>query len=234
MKKYLLFLFIFLNITYLTFPFVAAEFANSESVFENSDAEPNNPDTELFLRLHIRANSDSNEDQALKLKVRNAVLNYTSSLLENIDNKADAMEKVSDNLEKINSVAAEVIKEYGFTYTVETALKKEYFEKREYEGFFLPADIYDSLILEIGKGEGHNWWCVIFPAVCVSGSIKSENKENANEKENQEEDSIAVINTELIPEKYRMDLAESPVPQKVKYEFWIVNFIKDIISFFNK
>jgi stage II sporulation protein R len=182
----------------------------------------------MFLRLHIRANSDSKEDQALKLKVRDAVLKFTSTLLKDVGNKEDAMKKISENLDSITDAAEEVIKANGFAYVVKTALKKEYFEKREYESFYLPADIYDSLILEIGTGEGHNWWCVIFPAVCTSGSVKSDNIEA--------DDSLAVINTELIPDKYRLDLAEEPVPEKVevKYEFWIVNFIKSIINFFDK
>ena len=219
MKKFILLIFIVLNIIYLSLPVFAVEATD--------------PDTELFLRLHIRANSDNKEDQDLKLKVRDAVLTYTTTLLSNINNKIDAIKIISDNLTIITEKAEAVIKDCGFTYDVKTEIKKEFFEKREYDGFFLPADIYDSLILEIGEGKGHNWWCVIFPAVCVSGSFKVQ---SSKEDFTDDEDLAPVINIEMVPEKYRLnlELAESPVPKKVKYEFWIVEFIKSIISMFEK
>lgn len=186
--------------------------------------------TEGFLRLHIRANSDSEEDQALKIKVRDKILEYTSKHFKDIASKEDAMVAVQSNLDEIEAVALAEIEARGYDYDVNAEINREEFEYREYDGFYLPAAEYDSLIINIGSGEGQNWWCVIFPAVCLSGSVETEtNTDDNTDAEVDEEDSVEVsVNIDAVPEQYR--LSETPAPENVKYELWIVKFFKNLFS----
>lgn len=126
---------------------------------------------ETFLRLHIRANSDSEEDQALKLEVRDALLTVTTTLLDGVKDRDSAEEIINDNLGLLTQTAQNVIAEEGYEYDVNIYIDNEFFDYREYDGFYLPEGYYDALIVEIGSGEGHNWWCVVFPAVCTSGAV---------------------------------------------------------------
>lgn len=124
--------------------------------------------TKVF-RMHILANSDSDDDQNLKLNVRDKVLSVTEDLYKSCNSVDDAIEFTKDNISLIKSEAQKVINACGYDYNTNVYVTKEYFSTRKYENFTLPAGIYDSLKIEIGEGKGHNWWCVMFPAVCVSG-----------------------------------------------------------------
>lgn len=125
--------------------------------------------SEKVFRLHILANSDTDEDQALKLKVRDEVLIYTENLYKSCISVDDAIRITNDNIEEIKNVVQAVISEYGYQYKAEVFTAKEYFSTRKYDNFSLPAGMYDSLKIEIGEAKGHNWWCVMFPTVCISG-----------------------------------------------------------------
>lgn len=184
--------------------------------YENND---------MFLRLHVRADSDGEFAQAVKLKVRDTVLKETSALLKDCETKEEAMETVSRNLENIRLAAQKTLEENECYLKVGAELKKEYFEYREYDGFFLPEDVYDSLIITIGSGEGKNWWCVVFPAVCLSGA--SEEKTETDSKDGSVSASVDV-DLAAVPEEYR--LADDPVPEKVVYDFWIVRFFKSLFG----
>ncbi len=124
----------------------------------------NRYDGEL-LRLHIRANSDSEEDQAVKLKVRDAVNEH---IAENVDKStfAEAYEQVGEMLDELSGIAARVLEEIGFNYGAEAKLKNEYFPTRQYGVYVIPEGNYDALIIELGAAEGNNWWCVIYPPLC--------------------------------------------------------------------
>ena len=130
------------------------------------------------LRLHILANSDSAADQRLKLKVRDSILSVAGEEFCNSDNLNEALKIASLNIEKITAAASEVIKDEGFSYGVSVSLCKEFFGNRDYEDFTLPAGVYNSLTVRIGKAKGHNWWCVLFPGVCLP-SAKKGKLENA-------------------------------------------------------
>lgn len=119
------------------------------------------------LRLHIIANSDSEADQAVKLAVRDRILKETSKIFGEGTTLAEAEKLAVENLGKITKCANSVLAENGFGYTAESELGNSYFETREYETFTLPAGNYRSLIVKLGNGEGKNWWCVVFPAVCL-------------------------------------------------------------------
>lgn len=121
-----------------------------------------------LIRLHVVANSDSNYDQAVKLQVRDAVLSETQRLLNDADNPKQAL---SDGLGEIEAVASERLRALGCEVPVRVTLGKEVFPTREYDTFTLPAGVYESLRVSIGAAEGHNWWCVVFPSICLSASM---------------------------------------------------------------
>ncbi|MBR5311050.1 MAG: stage II sporulation protein R [Oscillospiraceae bacterium] len=134
------------------------------------------------LRLHIIANSDSEEDQALKLKIRDAVLESTGELFADVSGKTEAIAAAEYSSDDIKSIAETVIAEEGFEYPVQVELTKMWFETRTYDGFTLPAGDYDAVRIIIGAGEGKNWWCVMYPALCVSGAEESIEKYGKNSK----------------------------------------------------
>lgn len=117
-----------------------------------------------LLRLHVVANSDSKQDQAIKLCVRDAVLRAAETLSTGA---ADPVQAVAQNLSVIETAANDALRRQGRTETATVSLRRECFPTREYETFSLPAGVYPSLRVTIGQGQGHNWWCVIFPALCV-------------------------------------------------------------------
>lgn len=123
---------------------------------------------EDVFRLHILANSDSEADQALKLHVRDKVLRAAEQLYEQASSKEEAEKLTAANLQAIADVAAEEIKARGYSYPVKAELVNMYFTTRHYERYTLPSGNYDALRLTIGEGKGHNWWCVMFPSLCVS------------------------------------------------------------------
>jgi len=119
------------------------------------------------LRLHILANSDSAEDQALKLKVRDRILTESAGLLDNIKNKTDAQNAIKAAIPRLKTAAEDEIKKQGYYYPVNVEMTHMYFTTREYTTVTLPAGDYDSLRVTIGSAAGHNWWCVIFPPMCL-------------------------------------------------------------------
>ena len=125
------------------------------------------------LRMHIIANSDSEEDQNLKLKIRDRILSETSLIFDRDTDLNEAVKITKDKLPELEATANEVIKENGFNYTATVSVGDSYFETREYEDFTLPAGTYRSLIIRLGKAEGKNWWCVIFPGVCLPSASDS-------------------------------------------------------------
>lgn len=124
------------------------------------------------LRLHVIAASDSKEDQSLKLKVRDAVLAAGSDIFDGSVDIENAVEKITPEMPKLEKVAEDVVKSYGYDYDVTVTLSREYFTTRTYDTVTLPAGKYLALRVVIGKGEGHNWWCVMFPAMCLPAADK--------------------------------------------------------------
>ena len=125
---------------------------------------------EQVVRLHVVANSDSEADQALKLKVRDAVLAEATPYLAGLDRQA-ALNALEELLPSLAGAAARVVGEQGYDYSVTARLQEERFPTKRYEGFALPAGEYMALRVQIGSGGGHNWWCVVFPPLCM-GSVE--------------------------------------------------------------
>ena len=134
------------------------------------------------LRLHIIANSDSDFDQKLKLKVRDRVLEYTGELFAEVSGKTEAEALAEYSSDEIKNIAEEVIAENGADYSVSVEITNMWFETRSYDGFTLPAGDYDAVRIIIGAGEGHNWWCVMYPPLCIPGAENVLEKYGSNAK----------------------------------------------------
>ena len=119
------------------------------------------------IRLHVLANSDSEEDQALKLEVRDRVLETTSALLAGETEPQAAAVLLNQHLDDIAQTAAQEISAQGHNDRVEVRLEQTWFPTRQYQGISLPAGNYLALRVLIGAAEGHNWWCVVFPTLCL-------------------------------------------------------------------
>jgi len=173
-------------------------------------AQCQNVSKEVF-RLHILANSDEEYDQTLKLKVRDRVLEYTEQMYKNADSITSAEELTSSNLQKIADVAqAEVVKN-GYDYPVKAEICNTYFNTRYYDNVTMPSGNYDALRIIIGEGKGNNWWCVMYPSLCVGAST------NYRELEDR-----------VTEDEYKL-MTEN----KCEYKFKIVEYFEKICSFFS-
>ena len=133
------------------------------------------------LRLHVIANSDSEEDQSLKLKVRDRILSETGDLFLTSTSYEEAVELTNKILPQIIDAAEDEIRANGFDYTVQAKLDYTDFDTRHYDGYTLPAGEYFALNVTIGEGQGRNWWCVMFPSICLSTSLDLDDKLSEDE-----------------------------------------------------
>jgi stage II sporulation protein R len=124
------------------------------------------------VRLHVLANSDSVEDQALKLKVRDRILTEAQGLLGEMDNKPEALRQLNAAIPALQTAAEDEITRQGYSYPVSLTITNMYFNTREYKTITLPAGMYDALRVTIGSGKGKNWWCVVFPPMCLSAATE--------------------------------------------------------------
>lgn len=166
--------------------------------------------TEKLVRIHVIANSDSDSDQQLKFKVRDGILNTVTKTVGGAKDKAEAMERISENLGKINFEAEKIVAESGKDYPVTVTLKPEEFSERVYDGFTLPAGVYDSLCVRIGEAAGRNWWCVCYPGLCLGSAVSVDDCGVFTEGE-----------LKIIKE-----------PAKVRYKLWCFELIRKIKKFF--
>ena len=135
---------------------------------------------ESVLRLHVLANSDGEEDQALKLKVRDAVLAKSEELFANCATREEAIDLTKQSLDVLENTARDALRAEGSTHSVRVELGEEVYPTRNYESFCFPAGTYVSLRIILGEGEGQNWWCVLYPPMCLSAaSAKSEQSDAA-------------------------------------------------------
>lgn len=130
------------------------------------------------LRLHVIANSDTSVDQNLKLRLRDFILQEGSDIFDGSVNVGNAVEKIEPKLTELEEAANAFVRQKGFDYNVKITLSNEYFTTRTYESVTLPAGKYLALRVVIGSGQGHNWWCVMFPPMCVPAADEKEEIEN--------------------------------------------------------
>lgn len=133
------------------------------------------------FRLHVIANSDSEEDQNLKYIVRDSILSYVNGILENINNKEDVVLTINNHIDEIKNIAQQAVYNEGFTYDVEIEVGNFKFPTKTYGNISLPPGLYDALRVKIGNASGKNWWCVMFPPLCFvdvsSGIVPEDSKE---------------------------------------------------------
>ena len=133
------------------------------------------------FRLHVIANSDSEEDQKLKYIVRDSILSYVNGILENINNKEDVVLTINNHIDEIKNIAQQAVYNEGFTYDVEIEVGNFKFPTKTYGNISFPPGLYDALRVKIGNASGKNWWCVMFPPLCFvdvsSGIVPEDSKE---------------------------------------------------------
>ena len=134
------------------------------------------------LRFHVIAESDTEEAQSLKLMVRDAALEYISERMTDCTTVSEACERVEENLDGIENIAEECARKNGYAGKVKAYLTKEEYPRRVYGDAVMPAGEYTSLRIVIGEGEGHNWWCVMFPDLCVTKDDKVRINNTARKK----------------------------------------------------
>ena len=130
-----------------------------------------------YLRIHIRANSNEGVDQEVKYKVKDEIVDTLIPILAEVETFEEAKEVVEANFDLLEDVANKVLEENGFEYKSSIRLAKEEFPTRQYGDLTLESGIYDALIIDLGTGEGNNWWCLVYPAFCFTSSKNSTNFE---------------------------------------------------------
>ena len=179
---------------------------------------PGNDDTEIYskvLRLHVLANSDSKQDQAQKLLVRDAVLCELDSIYKEhgVQTLEDAKSAINKNGARLLDAARTAI---GNRHDITLSLTREHYPTKSYDGVTLPAGKYESLIIRIGNAEGKNWWCVLFPTLCLSHATKSESKASSGSYV-YTEDSEKFIAAGFTPDQIRLITENESGEIKVKF-----------------
>ena len=183
---------------------------------------PTAADSELYdniIRLHVLANSDTSEDQALKLKVRDGILDTVAALLDGITDRSVAETILRENLPTIESSAKKVLHDNSSTYTVSVTLTKEEYPTRVYEAYTLPAGTYTSLRILIGEAEGQNWWCVLFPQLCIGKTAASSELAVIDDSE--------LLEVGLTPSQIRIIKGGSP---DIVVKFRLLEFFEKLFS----
>ena len=169
--------------------------------------------SEKLIRLHVIANSDTQEDQEVKLKVRDRILEYVTELTEGCSDISEAREKIEERLPELTKIAKSVLYENGFSYNAKAELSDEFFPTREYGSFSLPAGDYNALRIHLGKADGKNWWCVLFPPLCLSAA---------------EAETVDLLETSGLSENEIKLMTSDDI--EYKYKFGIVEFFQNLFS----
>ena len=178
----------FILLSFLLFIYILVSASSYVSAISNNLSE-------AVFRLHVIANSDSTEDQELKLKVRDSLLEYMNNICSNCTTKEEAISIATAHQSNFQKIAEQTITDNSYNYPVKINIDNFYFPTKNYGDISLPAGMYDALRVEIGEAKGKNWWCVMFPSLCFidisSGIVDDEAKENL--EQNLEEESYTVI-----------------------------------------
>ena len=175
--------------------------------FSYVNAVSNNIQNSVF-RLHVIANSDSDEDQNLKYIVRDKVLEYINTISDSSSSKEDVIALANKNINEIQKIAQDTIHENGYNYSVNLTIGNFAFPTKSYGDITFPAGFYDALKIEIGEAKGQNWWCVMFPPLCfvdvTSGIVPEESKENIKENLSEEEYKLLSDTSDDISFKFKI------------------------------
>ena len=203
MQKHFLSFFITLFILFFLFVYYLAK-SYSTIMFNNI--------SNSFIRFHVVANSNSTEDQIIKYKVRDSIMNYISPFLKKAHTKKDAIKIINNHLDELNIISKSLIKDEGIDYSINISVRESYFPTKDYETFTLPEGYYDALIIELGKAQGQNWWCIMFPSICIPQAddlnLKSNAKSILEDSLDSEELSIISKNNSSTDIKIKFKLIE--------------------------
>lgn len=162
-----------------------------------------------LVRLHVIANSDSEEDQTLKLQVRDSIIAAMTDTMNSAHSAEDAAALINASLDEIEETARAAVAEAGYSYDVSAVIGKETYPRRQYGEISLPAGEYTSLRVIIGEGEGHNWWCVLFPPICTAAAMGDGASEEDYISAGLTGDQYALIKNDSAPKyKVRFKLLE--------------------------
>ncbi|WP_310603051.1 stage II sporulation protein R [Anaerosporobacter sp.] len=186
------------------------------SIHATSASEITKGISEKIIRLHVLANSDDKSDQALKLKVKDAVVERFGAVLASAKNREEAEELVQENLDNIHRVALDVIKAEGYNYGVNVYLTNCMFPTKVYKDLTFPAGMYEALRIDIGTAEGKNWWCVMYPPLCFVDQTYSIVPD----------DSKKQLEDLLTTREYESLFTDGST--KISYRFKIVEIIEDM------
>ena len=160
------------------------------------------------VRLHVLANSDSERDQALKLLVRDRIIEVTSPMLEGCESREQAIDLLSQNANVLQQAAQDTVREQGYDYPVTVLLGEETYPTRKYENCCFPSGTYVSLRVCIGEAEGKNWWCVLFPPLCLSAASAEDEQDNED----------AFISVGLTGEQYKVITETENVKYRIRFK----------------
>lgn len=169
--------------------------------FSYVDAVSNDISDSVF-RLHVLANSDSKEDQELKYKVRDSLIEYMNSLCGNCTDKNEAIEIANNHIDEFKSIAQNTVKSYGYDYNITVEIGNFEFPVKQYGDISLPAGYYDALRVKIGEAQGQNWWCVMFPPLCF---VDIDSPVISNESKDKLEDNLTDEDYALISDNSKQD-----------------------------
>ena len=204
------------NLLIILLLFITFFIANAYSYASNVSTEL----SENIFRLHILANSDSDEDQALKLKVRDQIIEYMKTLSNGIADKETVIKLSKEHKTDFIEIAENVIRENGYNYPVNIEIGNFYFPTKYYGNISLPAGNYDALKIEIGDAKGQNWWCSLFPPLCFvgvsSGVVDSEGEEYL--KENLSEEEFKLISSSSNEVEFKFKIVEIINEKTEKFE----------------
>ena len=158
---------------------------------------------ESTVRLHVIASSDDEKDQAAKLAVRDAALEKINELISGCKNAAETENAIAENLDTLCDIANKTLSGLGCDDRCEAVLSHEYYPEKQYDEVFLPAGVYPSLQLKIGKADGHNWWCVLFPQLSLGAATKE-----------------VLIRTGFSPDQIDVLTGGDRVDYKLKFKIW--------------
>ena len=206
--KSLSYKFLILFFITLLFIFISAH-SYSKTIFQSL--------SNSFLRLHIIANSDTTEDQVLKYKIRDEILNYITPYFSHINSKEEAIQLLENNMDKIHTICTNVVSSNGYNYPVKIDINNSYFPRKTYGQITLPEGFYDALKIEIGSSTGQNWWCVMFPSLCILDSSNCKFANYSDEK----------IKQSLGSEEYSL-IADSKRSNRLKIKFKLVEIFENL------
>lgn len=136
------------------------------SIFLLAGCGSNSTTQEQYLRIHIRANSNSRIDQNIKYTIKDDLVNYLTPLVSQCNSFDEVVDMIDDNINDMENLCDNILTDNGFNYTSKIMINEEYFPTRAYGEYVLESDFYDAIIVNLGEAKGDNWWCVVYPPLC--------------------------------------------------------------------